>query len=506
MKKALSIVLSIVTLYCTLACGLLAYAEEEEVVAPHGASYVCVDQISQTSIKLYWIESTWSDVKSEGFEIAQYNTKDKSYKAIATVKAKADKYEYSYNICNLKKATKYILSIRGYVVRSGKKYYSEYYDKIYASTSPNETKIKSLKYVSKGKIKLTWSSVSNATGYVIEYSTNKKFKNDGTTCYLTAAQKTTSKTISGLAKKTYYFRVRSYKKYNNVYYCSDYCAVKSKSVKTGASLKEMINSIKTTTDGRKYIKNFTENGVDISKYKTTYDRLKAIYDWHSKNNTKYGWTCLQCNSNFSACVAMLFMNSKKQFDWFIYLEAGKVKNSDGSKTEHKWSVIYLSGVPYVFDPRLQGYTSNKTGTTYFGASKSSSVGKKYIYESLLGTYPTTFDSNDDCTRYIPHFKFPFIDAIKKPSAVSASVTAGKGKLTVKWKKNSSSNGYEIQYSRNKNFSSSKTVVIEDKNTVSKTISNLGNNKTYYVRVRAYKKVGNSKIKGYWSSSIKTKTK
>ena len=504
MKKLFSIVLSILTIYCSLACGLFACAEE--VTAPDKINEISVKQISQTSIKLNWYMPSWVDVKSEGFEIYQYNSKNKSYKSVAKVKAKKDKSDYTYNICNLKKATKYIFSIRGYIERNGNKYYSPYSSKVYACTSPSEAKIKSLQYVSKGKIKLTWSSVSNATGYVIEYSTNKKFKNDGTTCYVTASKKTTSKTIKGLAKKKYYFRIRSYIKYNDKYFCSDYSAVKSKSVKTGASLKEMINSIKTTTDAKKHIKKFTENGVDISKYKTTYDRLKAIYDWHSKNNTKYGWNCVGCNSNFGACVAMLFMSSGKQYDSFITMEAGKVKNSNGSKVQHKWIVMYLAGVPYIFDPRLQGYTGNKTGTTYFGKLKNSSVGKMYIFESHYKTFPTTFDSNKNCDFYGPYFDFPFVDAIKKPSAVNASVSAGKGSLKVKWKKISSVNGYEIQYSTKKDFSSVKKILLDDKNATAKTISKLNKKKTYYVRIRAYKTVGKSKINGFWSSAIKVKTK
>lgn len=505
MKKVLSIVLAIITIYSSLACGLSAYAEEE-ITAPDTVYEVRAEQISQTSIKLYWRMPSWADVKSEGFEIYQYNPGEKSYTPIADVKASSNKCDYTYDIYNLNTATKYIFSVRGYIERNGVRYYSPYSEEGYACTSPSETKIKSVKYVSKGKIKLSWSSVSNATGYIIEYSTNKKFKNDGTTCYVMLPKKTTSKTITGLAKKTYYFRIRTYIEYNKKYFCSDYSDVKSKAVKTGASLKEMINSIKTTTDGKKYIKNFTENGVDISKYKTTYDRLKAIYDWHSKNNTNYGWNCVGCNSNFSACVAMLFMNSGKDYDSFIIMEAGKVKNGNGSKVIHKWTVIYLSGVPYIFDPRLQGYTSNKKGTTYFGALKGSSVGKKYLYENYFGGYPTTFDSNKDCTRYIPHFYEPFVDAVKKPSAVSASVSAGKGQINVKWKKISSANGYEIQYSTKKDFSSSQTILIDNNTTTSNTISNLSKKQIYYVRVRAYKMIGDSKMDGFWSSQIKIKTK
>ena len=44
------------------------------------------------------------------------------------------------------------------------------------------------------------------------------------------------------------------------------------------------------------------------------------------------------------------------------------------------------------------------------------------------------------------------------------------------------------------------------NTISKKISNVSSGKTYYVRVRAYKTAGSSKIYGNWSAVKKVKIK
>lgn len=71
-------------------------------------------------------------------------------------------------------------------------------------------------------------------------------------------------------------------------------------------------------------------------------------------------------------------------------------------------------------------------------------------------------------------------------------TAGKKKLTLKWKKKSGVDGYQIQISTNKNYSKKQTYTL-GKNKTSKTITKyngkkLKSKKTYYVRIRAYKKV------------------
>lgn len=70
----------------------------------------------------------------------------------------------------------------------------------------------------------------------------------------------------------------------------------------------------------------------------------------------------------------------------------------------------------------------------------------------------------------------------------SSVTNVKGKkITVKWKKNTSGSGYQVQYSTDKTFKTgAKTVTIKKKGTTSTTISKLTKGKTYYVRIRTTK--------------------
>ncbi|MDO5521284.1 MAG: metallophosphoesterase family protein [bacterium] len=90
----------------------------------------------------------------------------------------------------------------------------------------------------------------------------------------------------------------------------------------------------------------------------------------------------------------------------------------------------------------------------------------------------------------------------------ASVKAGKKKATVSWSKVTKASGYEISYSTSSKFTkkTTKKITITKTSTVKKTITSLKSKKKYYVRVRAYQKVGKSKLYGSYSKTIKVAVK
>ena len=70
--------------------------------------------------------------------------------------------------------------------------------------------LKTLKSSKKATAKVTWKKDSQVSGYEIQYSTSKKFKNSKSV--FVKGSKTTSTTLKKLkSKKTYYIRVRGYK-------------------------------------------------------------------------------------------------------------------------------------------------------------------------------------------------------------------------------------------------------------------------------------------------------
>lgn len=79
------------------------------------------------------------------------------------------------------------------------------------------------------KATLKWKAVSKVSGYQIQYSEKSSFKKAKTVTVKSA--KTTTKTITKLKKKTYYFRIRAYVKSGKTPIYGDYSKVKKVKVK-----------------------------------------------------------------------------------------------------------------------------------------------------------------------------------------------------------------------------------------------------------------------------------
>ena len=80
-------------------------------------------------------------------------------------------------------------------------------------------------------------------------------------------------------------------------------------------------------------------------------------------------------------------------------------------------------------------------------------------------------------------------------------------MVVKWKQNKKATGYQIQYARSADFKNQKAAkTIKSASKTSQTITKLKQKKTYYVRIRCYKKAGAAKYYSAWSTAKKVKIK
>ena len=98
-----------------------------------------------------------------------------------------------------------------------------------------------------------------------------------------------------------------------------------------------------------------------------------------------------------------------------------------------------------------------------------------------------------------------------PTVKIAKPKAAKKSATIKWKKVSKANQkkiakIQIQYSTDKTFKTGVKTTTAKKSTASKKIKKLKSKKIYYVRVRAYKKVGNVIHVSKWSAVKAVKIK
>ncbi len=94
-----------------------------------------------------------------------------------------------------------------------------------------------------------------------------------------------------------------------------------------------------------------------------------------------------------------------------------------------------------------------------------------------------------------------ISIVVNPKGVSLSSLKSmyRGNATVKWQKNTSVTGYQIQYSKKSNFTSSKIITRGDRNVTSRTITGLTRGARYYMRIRTYKIVSGVKYYSVWSA-------
>ena len=143
------------------------------------------------------------------------------------------------------------------------------------------------------------------------------------------------------------------------------------------------------------------------------------------------------------------------------------------------------------------FTSNKAGV------KVTSAGKVTIAAAFAGKATITVKAAASANYKAATLKRT-ITVMPAPTAIKKAVNLSGRKMKLTWKKNGTATGYEIQYARNKGFTSNlKEVTVTKKTTVSKTIKGLTKGKTYYVRMRAYKTDG-TKYYSAWSAVKKVK--
>ena len=95
-------------------------------------------------------------------------------------------------------------------------------------------------------------------------------------------------------------------------------------------------------------------------------------------------------------------------------------------------------------------------------------------------------------------------SLKLAKVKITSVKKKKKKIILKWKKVKNAKGYQIQYALNKKFTKKKKTKNTKKKTI--TIKKLKRKKTYFIRVRAFVKVGTRKTYGKWSKIKRVKIK
>lgn len=153
---------------------------------------------------------------------------------------------------------------------------------------------------------------------------------------------------------------------------------------------------------------------------------------------------------------------------------------------------------------------NRTSYTYTGKTIRPSVtvtvnGKKIGSSAYKLYYKNNKNSGIGTVQVRGTGKYSRINKtltfkILPPKTLLTGLKKANRSFTASWKKNIQATGYQIQYAADSRFiKERKTVTVGKQSAIRYKISGLKNKKTYYVRIRSYKRVGKKILYSSWST-------
>lgn len=245
-----------------------------------------------------------------------------------------------------------------------------------------------------------------------------------------------------------------------------------------------------------YTLNVTDKSSKYVPFSTSFtlttDNVVAVYNNNVKAPALVAAKDVQADdfTNFVKNIQKVSVNGKE------YAASGKgavklinadgtlVTTADALKAEGTYNIVVTATG---YNKTLEFTYTNKSDTT---ATKPS--------DATTATKPA---ATTTATK-------PAVKPVKKVTVKkqTAKVKAGKKKLTVTWKKDKNVSGYQIKIATKKNFKGAKTYTVKSYKTYKKVIKKLKAKKKYFVKVRAYKTVGKSKVYGAYSAVRSCKVK
>ena len=188
-------------------------------------------------------------------------------------------------------------------------------------------------------------------------------------------------------------------------------------------------------------------------------------------------------------------------------ECGKVdvRNVVDSNAGHKFELV--TDIASTYDEMgIKGYQCTECGTYY--EEETDVLTKEEKNNTVTDNPQDNVNNTDNESNTSKDVAFSN-KKVKKPGKVVNLALSIKGKkLEATWKGKLNISGYQLQYAQNRKFTKKKKTVTVGKNKHRKIIKRVKKGKTYYVRVRAYRKASGKKVYGKWSKvkKIKIRTK
>lgn len=253
-----------------------------------------------------------------------------------------------------------------------------------------------------------------------------------------------------------------------------------------------------------YTLNVTDKSAKYAPFSASFtlttDNVVAVYNNNAKAPALVAAKDVQADdfANFVKNIQKVSVNGKE------YAASGKgsvklintdgtlVTTADALKAEGTYNIVVTATG---YNKTLEFTYTNKSDAT---ATKPSDATTTKPAATTTATKPA---ATTTATK-------PAVKPVKKVTVKkqTAKVKAGKKKLTVTWKKDKNVSGYQIKIATKKNFKGAKTYTVKSYKTYKKVIKKLKAKKKYFVKVRAYKTVGKSKVYGAYSAVRSCKVK
>lgn len=188
-----------------------------------------------------------------------------------------------------------------------------------------------------------------------------------------------------------------------------------------------------------------------------------------------------------------------------YTGKGSISVSKDSKSEQSGNVTYSRYVSI----------SKISSKSYSGKNITPDVKIKFGPKTLKKgrDYTLSYSGNNSIGTASVKIKFKggyagaekaSFSIVPQKQIIASVKSSKKGCMTVKYKKDTKTSGYQIQYSLNKSFAKGNKSITASGTTGS--VNGISAGKTYYVRVRSYKKVNGKNYYGFWSDARSIKIK
>lgn len=469
-----------------------------------------VKSASVTKVDYKSLKITWSKVTgATGYQVYRSTSKSGTYSRVATISSGST---VSYQNTKLEPGVSYYYKVRAFCSDKSGTVYGEYSPITGGVTSLNKVSGVKTSSSAYNSIKLTWSKVPGATGYVIERSENgstyKSLKTigSGSTVSYTDANKISF-------NKKYYYRIRAYYKRSdgkNTY--GSYSSAVSGVSKLAATKITSTSSVNYNTVKITWAKVAGASGYKVYRATSANGSYSTVATIKSGSTVSWQNSGLTMDKTYYYKVRPYRVASGKEV-YGSYSSAVKAIPKLGKVTKEKavsasynsikvsWTkTAGASGyVVYYSTSKNSGYKTLKTvtGTSYTHTGLT--AGKTYYYK--IRAYKTVSGKK------VYGGYSTVVSAKAVPATVSAkrsTVTYNSVKLT--WSKISGSSGYEIYRSGSKNGTYSKIKTITSGSSLSYTNTGLATGKVYYYKVRAYRTVGGKKIYGSFSAIVNAQPK